>query len=271
MPFNKLIISALALAASASLANSAQLVIKGSDTLGAKLVPQLAEAYKAEHPDTTFSIAAEGSSTGFAALIDQTANIGMSSRRATPEEVSKSQAKNLNLHATLVAYDGIAIVVHAENGIKKLSKRQVQQIFTGEVTDWSAVGGKPGKISIYTRNSASGTFKDFKELAMNKREYSSSAQKLAGNEQIVSEVSKNPAGIGYVGLAYTSAAGIKVIAIDGVKPNQKDVRDKSYPYSRPTFYYTNGEPVGEVKSFVDFTVGPKGQKIAGQVGFVPIK
>ena len=260
-----------ALAVSSTFAGAEQLVIKGSDTLGAKLVPQLAEAYGAEHPDIKFNIAAEGSSTGFAALLDQTANIGMSSRRAKPTEISAAIAKGLNLRPTIVAWDGIAIVVNGQNSLKGLSKKQVEQIFTGDITDWSAVGGQPGKISVYTRNTASGTYADFKELAMNKRDYAGSAQKMAGNEQIVSEVGRNPAGIGYVGLAYTKAPGVKVIAVDGKVPNHADVRDKSYPYSRPTFYYTNGEPVGAAKEFVDFTLSAKGQKIVEQVGFVPIK
>ncbi len=266
-----LIAIAAAFAATATLASAETLVIKGSDTLGAKLVPQLAEAFKAENPGTTFNIAAEGSSTGFAALIDQTANIGMSSRRAKPTEISAAQAKGLDLRPTIVAWDGIAIVISAKNPVKNLTAKQVEQIFTGEITDWSAVGGTPGKISIYTRNTASGTYADFKELAMSKKDYAGSAQKMAGNEQIVSEVAKNPAGIGYVGLAYTQAPGVKVAAVDGKVPNQADVRSKSYPYSRPTFYYTNGTPAGTAKAFVDFTLSAKGQKIAEQVGFVPVK
>ncbi|MEI6560617.1 MAG: phosphate ABC transporter substrate-binding protein [Verrucomicrobiota bacterium] len=267
----KLIAIAATLAVSAAFAGAEQLVIKGSDTLGAKLVPQLAEAYKAENPGSSFNIAAEGSSTGFAALIDQTANIGMSSRRAKPTEISAALAKGLELRPTIVAWDGIAIVLNAGNPIKSLTKKQVEQIFAGDITDWSAVGGKPGKISIYTRNTASGTYADFKELAMNKRDYAGSAQKMAGNEQIVSEVGKNLSGIGYVGLAYTKAEGIKVAEVDGKTPTQADVRDKSYPYSRPTFYYTNGAPAGATKAFVDFTLSAKGQKIVEQVGFVPVK
>jgi len=267
----QLITIATALAVSASFASAAQLVIKGSDTLGAKLVPQLAEAYKAQNPGSTFQIAAEGSSTGFAALIDQTANIGMSSRRAKPLEMSSALAKGLSLKPTIVAWDGIAIVVSAQNPIKALTKKQVEQIFTGDITDWSAVGGTPGKISVYTRNTSSGTYADFKELAMKKRDYAPSAQKLAGNEQIASEAAKNASGIGYVGLAYTKAPGIRVVPVDGKVPDEQSVREKSYPYSRPTFYYTNGEPTGVAKSFIDFTLSPKGQKIVEQVGFVPVK
>jgi phosphate transport system substrate-binding protein len=247
-----------------------KLVIKGSDTLGAKLVPQLAEQFKAQHPGTTFDIAAEGSTTGIAAIIDGTAQIGMSSRRAKPAEVGAASAKGIHMKPTIVAYDGIAVIVNSANSIKSLTKKQVEQIFTGEVTDWSAVGGSGGKISIYTRNTSSGTYSDFKELAMKKRDYAGGSQKMAGNEQIASEVGKNANGVGYVGLAYTKAGGIKVMPIDGVLPSVQSVHAKTYPYARPTFYYTNGEPSGLAKQFLDFTISGAGQKIVAQVGFVPI-
>jgi phosphate transport system substrate-binding protein len=269
----KLIIlaAASALLCASTTAQADRLVIKGSDTLGAKLVPQLAEQFKADHPDATFDIAAEGSTTGIAALIDGTAQIGMSSREAKPAEIAAGNAKGVTLKETIVAYDGLGVIVNSANPISNLTKKQVEQIFTGEVTDWSAVGGKSGTISIYTRNTSSGTYSDWKELAMKKRDYAPSAQKMAGHEQIAAEVGKNLNGIGYVGLAYMKASGIKVITVDGKGPTQETVRDKSWPYARPTFYYTNGEPVDLAKIFVDFTLSPAGQKIVAGVGFVPIQ
>lgn len=248
-----------------------KLVIKGSDTLGAKLVPQLAEAYKHAHPGTSFSIAAEGSTTGIAAVIDGTADIGMASRRAFPTEVSDAGANGRTLKPTVVAYDGIAIVVNGQNSVSALTKAQIEKIFTGEIKDWSEVGGKPGPISIYTRNTSSGTYSDFKGMAMSKKDYAETAQKMAGNEQIAGEVGKNANGIGYVGIAYLNASGIKAVAVNGVKPSIKTVQDKTYPISRSTFYYTNGEPSGEAKAFLDFTTSAAGQKIVEQVGFAPIK
>jgi phosphate transport system substrate-binding protein len=264
----------LSLVSALTLATTVQadrLVIKGSDTLGAKLVPQLAEQFKAQHPGTTFDIAAEGSTTGIAAIIDGTAQIGMSSRRAKSSEIGAASAKGVNMKPTVVAYDGIAVIVNANSPVKSLTKKQVEQIFAGDVTDWSAVGGSGGKISVYTRNTSSGTYSDFKELAMKKRDYAPGSQKMAGNEQIASEVGRNPAGIGYVGMAYTKAAGVKVVSIDGATPSTQTVQNHSYPYWRPTFYYTNGEPGGIAKAFLDFTVSQAGQKIVNQVGFVPIK
>ena len=254
-----------------SSAQAQKLVIKGSDTLGAKLVPQLAEEYKARNAGVSFEIAAEGSTTGIAAITDGTAQIGMSSRRAKRTEMSAAQAKGVTMKPTIVAFDGMAVIVNGNSPITSLTKRQVEQIFTGDVTDWSAVGAPAGKISVYTRNTSSGTYSDWKDLAMKKRDYASSSQKMAGNEQIASEVAKNANGIGYVGLAYIHASGIKVVSIDGGTPTKESVLSKKYPYARPTFYYTNGEPTGEAAKFIEFTLSDEGQRIVEQVGFVPVR
>jgi len=254
-----------------TLASAQKLVIKGSDTLGAKLVPMLAEDYKARNAGVAFEIAAEGSTTGISAIIDSTAQIGMSSRRAKPTEVSAATAKGVSMKPIIVAFDGIGVIVNQGNPLAALTKRQVEQIFAGDITDWSQVGGTPGKISIYTRNTSSGTYADFKELAMKKRDYASSSQKMAGNEQIAAEVAKNPNGIGYVGLAYLHDPGIKTVSIDGALPSEESVIAKKYPYARPTFYYTNGEPTGEAAKFVEFTLSDEGQKVVRKVGFVPVR
>src|SRR5207245_11297117 len=105
----------------------------------------------------------------------------------------------------------------------------------------------------------------------NKRHDAPSAEKMAGDEQIAQEGGKKPNGAGYVGLAYVKASGVKVVAIDGAMSSKERVLGKAYPYARPTFYYTNGEPTGLAKQFVDFTISDAGQKIVEQVGFVPIK
>jgi phosphate transport system substrate-binding protein len=94
---------------------------------------------------------------------------------------------------------------------------------------------------------------------------------MAGNEQIAAEVAKNPNGIGYLGLAYINAEGIKIVPIDGVLPNKATVLSKKYPYARPTFYYTNGEPTGEAAKFIDFSLSDEGQKIVEKVGFITLR
>ena len=106
---------------------------------------------------------------------------------------------------------------------------------------------------------------------MTKRDYASSSQKMAGNEQIASEVARNPNGIGYVGLAYMDAPGIRVIPIDGATPSKESVLAKKYPFARPTFYYTNGDATGEAAKFLAFTLSDEGQKIVSKVGFVPVR
>jgi phosphate transport system substrate-binding protein len=252
----KVIISLIAALTAVSCVQAQKLVIKGSDTLGAKLVPMLKEAYVAKNP-------------GIVSIIDGTANIGMSSRRATAPESSAAGAKGVKLAPTVVAYDGIGVIVNGDNPVKKLTRRQVEQIFAGDISDWSAVGGQPGKISIYTRNTSSGTYKDFKDLAMSKRDYAGSSQKMAGNEQIAAEVAKNKNGIGYVGLAYLHDPGIAVVAIDGVMPSNETVLNRKYAYARPTFYYTNGEPTGEAAKFIEFSLSDEGRQIVEKVGFVP--
>src|SRR6266487_880402 len=132
-------LSLITTVAIAGAAQADRLVIKGSDTLGAKLVPQLAEQFKAQHPGTTFDIAAEGSTTGIAAIIDGTAQIGMSSRRVKSSEIGAAAAKGVNMKPTIVAYDGLAVIVNANKPVKSFSKKQVEQIFTGEVDRKSVV------------------------------------------------------------------------------------------------------------------------------------
>jgi phosphate transport system substrate-binding protein len=261
-----LTLALVAMTAASSLQAQTTLRIRGSDTLGAKLVPQLAEAFKKNGGKVSFDIAAEGSSTAFTNLASGTAEIGMSSRKVKADERALSRSKGVTLTEFEVAWDMIAIVVNKNNPISDLKKKQVLQIFSGDIKDWSEVGGTPGPISIYTRNTSSGTYKDFISLAMKGREYGANSQKMAGNEQIASEVGSNANGIGYVGLAYANSKGVKVVTIDGETPSAANV--KKYPYSRPTFFYTSGEPAGTTKEFIDFCLSPAGEAIASKVGFI---
>jgi len=268
---NTLLTSLAALAIGSSAVAAEKLVIKGSDTLGAKMVPQIAEAFKAENPGVTFEIAAEGSSTGVKAIITDTAHIGMSSRDVKEKEMAEAKSNGVDMNKIVVASDGIAVIVNEKNPLANLTVDQVGQIFTGKVTNWAAVGGKPGDISAYTRNTSSGTYKVFQKLAMNKEDYGDQTQKMAGNEQIAAEVAKNVNGVGYVGLAYIDTPGVKVVAVNGAKPSVETVNDGSYVLARPLYYLTNGKPKGLAKKFVKFSLGPKGQKVVADVHFVPVK
>ena len=244
-----------------------KIVFKGSDTLGAKMVPQLTEAYAAAGNTVGFEIAAEGSSAAFSNLLAGTADIGMSSRDAKDEEKDSFTAKGQELVETPAGFDMIAVVVNKGNGVRDLTVKQIEGIFTGDITDWSEVGGKAGTISVYTRNTASGTYKSFQEMAMDKRDYGSSTAKMAGNEQIAEEVANNVNGIGYVGLAYADKDGLKSVKVDGVTAKPKNKQE--YPLSRTLHYYTVGQPSGEVKKYLDWaTTSEEAADIIDAVGFI---
>ena len=256
------------LAAGLALATAQEtLSLKGSDTLGAKRVPQLAEAFKAAGHDVKFEIAAEGSATAFPALANGTAQIGMSSRKIKDEERTLGKTKGVFLKEHTACYDMIVVIVNKNNPVANLTAAQVSKLFTGAVKDWSEVGGRPGPVSLYTRNTSSGTYKDWQKLAMGGRDYGSNSQKMAGNEQIAEEVSKNPNGIGYVGHGYINKPGIKVVAIGGVDPIVANL--KKYPYSRPCFYYAPDKPTAMAARFLEFATGGQGDAIVRQVGFIP--
>lgn len=260
-----------ALTIGASLNAAETIVIKGSDTLGAKMVPQIAEAFKAKMAkqgvEVAFEIAAEGSSTGVASVIDGTAEIGMSSRDPKDKEVAKAKAKGVDMKTITVAKDGIAIIVNESNPLDSISIEEIELIFSGDVTDWSGITAQTGSISAYTRNTSSGTYAVFQKLGMNSRDYGPDTQKMAGNEQIAAEVAKNPNGIGYVGLAYIDTPGVKVLPVNGAAPDAAD-----YPLARPLYYLMNkGEALSPLANdFIGFSMSPEGQAIVNRVHFLSI-
>lgn len=260
------IIAGLALCATAQA--QSKLVIKGSDTLGAKMVPQLAEAYKAAGNNVNFEIAAEGSSSCFTALLDGTADFGMSSRAVKAIEKNKFATKGQELIEHIAGIDMIAVIVNEANGVKELTQEQIEGIFTGAITDWSEIGGKAGKINAYTRNTASGTYKTFQKLAMSKKDYGKNTQKMAGNTQIADAVANDVNGIGYVGLAYVKADGIAPASVNGVLPTPAKASD--YALSRNLYYYTVGEPTGEAAKFIQWaTSATEAAAVVTKVGFIP--
>jgi phosphate transport system substrate-binding protein len=267
----KVFLLAAALTSGASLNAAETIVIKGSDTLGAKMVPQIAEAFKAKMAkkgvEVAFEIAAEGSSTGVASVIDGTAAIGMSSRDPKAKEIAKAKSKGVDMHTITVAKDGIALIVNEASPLEGLALEEIELIFSGDVTDWSGITAQTGTISAYTRNTSSGTYAVFQKMAMNSRDYGSDTQKMAGNEQIASEVASNPNGIGYVGLAYIGTPGVKVLPVDGAQPDAKN-----YPLARPLYYLTNkSKPLSPIaQQFIDFSLSPEGQEIVKRVHFLSV-
>jgi phosphate transport system substrate-binding protein len=268
MKHMKTISTLIASTALLTIAGAQTLSIKGSDTLGAKLIPQIAESFKADgHKGVKFEIAAEGSSTAFPALANGTAQIGMSSRKIKDDERTFCKTKGVYIKEHAICHDMIAVIVNKNSPVSKLTTAQISKIFTGQVKDWSEIGGAPGKISIYTRNTSSGTYKDWQKLAMGGRDYPASSLKMAGNEQIAQEVAKNQNGIGYVGLAYSKTSGTKTIAIDGVQPVAANA--KKYAYARLCYLYAPDKPTAEAQAFLDYVKSPAGQAIATKVGFIP--
>ncbi|MEM8550419.1 MAG: PstS family phosphate ABC transporter substrate-binding protein [Verrucomicrobiota bacterium] len=248
-----------------------KIVVKGSDTLGAKLMPRLKEAFKAkkmaEGEAVTFEIAAEGSRTGIMAIIEQKADLAMSSREVQLHELLKARQSGVQLEQIPVGVDGIAIIVNENNPLDDLSRREVEMIFTGDIDDWSALAPISGRISAYTRNTSSGTYSLFQDVALHERDYTRLAQKLAGNEQIASEVASNPYAIGYVGLAYSHNPGLKVLKVDGKLPT-----DRGYPYARPLYFYIDvkKDRCAMVDEFIAFTLSADGQAVVESVDFLPV-
>jgi len=246
------------------------IIIKGSDTLGAKMVPKLAETYREKH-GVIFQIGARGSSTGFAALLEEEeVELAMSSREVKAEELKAFAAAKLKLKKVVVAYDLVAIIINEKNPIENLTLKQVEGIYTGDITSWNAIGGKGERIAVYSRNTSSGTYKTFQELAMSRRAYGPDTQKLAGGEIHAAEVAKNPYGIMYVGLAYTNYPGTKVVKIDGILPSPKTVPE--YPISRELLiYYVDGRLSAQAAHFLDWIVKhPDAAEIIDAVGFIPM-
>ncbi|MGF1448756.1 MAG: phosphate ABC transporter substrate-binding protein [Opitutales bacterium] len=253
-------------------AQDQRIVIKGSNTLGAKMVPSLMEEFEVElrrfGVAVSPEIAAEGSGTGINAMLDNEADIAMSSRHISDGEVVKANERGIRVREVAVAYDSIAIVVNEDSPIDNLTAKQVEELFTGNIRDWGQLrvrGLRPGPVSVYTRDSASGTFKEFQDMALRGQDYGGNRQEMKGNEQIAEEVSNNRRGVGYVGLAFIEKSGLKVVAVDGMLPNDPD-----YPIRRPLFYYIPNEPSDMTNLFIGFTLSPKGQAIVRKSGFLPL-
>lgn len=259
------------LAEPAAGANEALIVVKGSDTLGARLMPRLREAFQQQRVDALFEISAEGSSTGIAAVMDGRAHLAMASRDLTESERARAARGGVELQAVVVAYDAIAVVVNAANPLTALSREEVEKIFAGDYRDWIALGISPGRISPYIRNAASGTHAAFRQLAMRGRDYGTHARLLAGNERIADEVASTPGAIGYLGLAYIRTSGLKMVSIDGSLPEREAVAAGRYPYIRPLYFVFNAaDRQPALQAFLAWVNSSEGQREVAGAGFIPV-
>ena len=245
------------------------ITIQGSTTV-LPIAQRTAEVFMERHPDVKISVQGGGSGVGISALIDGTCDIGDASRPMKEEELNTAHSKGKEPVANLIAMDGIAVIVHPSSKITALTKAQIKDIYTGKISDWSALGGKSQKIVVVSRDSSSGTFESFGEMALDKEKVRPDALMQASNQAVASVVAKTPGAVGYVGLGYLSSQ-VKALTLDGVMPSSETVLSNKYKLGRPLFMYTNGSPKGVVKDFLDFVLSEEGQKLVKEAGFVGLK
>ncbi|MDI6712805.1 MAG: phosphate ABC transporter substrate-binding protein [Anaerosomatales bacterium] len=249
---------------------SGTITIQGSDTM-VNLATAWAEKFMDENPEVEVTVQGGGSGTGIAALINGTVDFANASREMKEEEIAEAESKGINPVEHKVAIDGIAVIVNAANPVEALTMEQLGKIFRGEITNWKEVGGPDKPIVLLSRDSSSGTYEYFKEEVVGKdKEYAKTAKLLPSSQAIVDEVKANEAGIGYVGLGYISD-DVKVVAIDGVKASVETAKDGTYPIARYLYMYSNGEVDGLLKAYLDWVLGPEGQALVADEGFVPLQ
>ena len=256
--------------------------IKGSDS-EVNLVQRLAEVFMQKNPGVNISVTGGGSGTGIAALINKTTDIANSSRDLQPKEEEAAKKAGVNPFRVVFATDAISAIVHPSNPVSKLTLLQLGKIFKGEVTNWKEVGGSDAKISLYGRQSNSGTFVFFREFVV-QADYSPHMKAMNGNAQIVEAIKRDVAGIGYVAVGYVVndkdevLPGIKILNLaqdekaEAYSPVQMDnVMSKKYPLTRPLNQYLNGKPTGKLLDFMEFQISKEGQEIVRKQGFFPVQ
>src|SRR5437667_7721084 len=253
--------------------------LEGSSTVqpfSIALIDEFAKVY----PDVKINPpSGKGSGAGITAFINKQVDIAQSSRKIKDDEKSQATAAGLDPFETHILDDALAITVHPDNTVAQLTLEQVAKIFAGEIKDWSEVGGSGGAITIYTRNEESGSFaymnEDVIQKALGKdKTYSPDINKQANAPAGLTAVSRDASGIFYAGpgnLGEIPHGKVKVVPVSRdacsppVTPSEATVKDKSYPISRPLFYYTNGDPSkatnAGLKAFVDYALSTDGQKL----------
>jgi phosphate transport system substrate-binding protein len=250
--------------------------IKGSDTL-INLVQKLSEVYMDKNPGKYIAVTGGGSGTGIAALMNGKCDIADASRNMKPKEVTRATSRGIEPKRVVIALDGLSVIVNGGNTVDRLTMGQIGKIFRGEVTNWKDVGGPDKPITLYGRQSNSGTFVLFRDMVL-KGDYSPKMKRMNGNSQIVEAVKTDSTGIGYVGVGYVkNAAGITVLKVASFEGapyasplKTEDVKSGKYPIARPLNQYINGTPKGAVRDFIAFELSPEGQKIVEEEGFFPV-
>jgi phosphate transport system substrate-binding protein len=254
---------------------------KGSDTM-VNLALAWAEAYRPIRPEVQIAVTGGGSGTGIAALINGTVDMANASRRIKADERDEAEANGIDPVEHVVAGDAIAIVVHPSNPVEGLTIPQLSAIFSGKLTNWRELGGEDRPIVLLSRESNSGTHVFFLEEVVrqgdteDKTLFSPDTLLMPSSEGISAEVRQNPNAIGYDGLGYVTPDQ-KVLAValangeSWVMPAVDTVKDGSYPIARGLYIYTVGEPQGAIRDYLDWILGPEGQAIVRELGFVPLQ
>ncbi len=254
---------------------------KGSDTL-VNVAQAWAEEYKSVDANTAIAVTGGGSGTGISAMINGTVDIANASRAMKEKEIKLAESKGIHPVEHTVGFDALAIFLHKDNPIKEITLQQLADVYGegGKVDKWSQLGVKvPGcdsdEIIRVSRQNNSGTFAYFKEAVLKDGEYKLGSRDMHGSKDVVDLVTKTPCAIGYSGLAYaTPDVSMPTVCSEPgkcVAPSVATAIDKSYPIARPLFMYTNGEPTGNVKSYMDWIKSDKGQCIIFKKGYAPFR
>lgn len=228
-----------------------------------KIIGSLGEAFMEMNPDVNFTYNPTGSGTGIQAAIDGTCDIGLSSRALKDEEKA-------SLTETIVALDGIAIIVNPANPVSDLSVEQIAQIYTGEITNWKDVGGDDLEISLIGREAGSGTRDGFETITGTK-EACKYNQELTSTGDVITTVAGNPNAIGYASLSAVKDS-VKALTVGGVAPSEETVLDGTYTIQRPFVLATRtGEALSEAaQAFFDFATSADANEIIAAAGAVPV-
>jgi phosphate transport system substrate-binding protein len=261
--------------------NSTVIQNKGSDTL-VNVAQAWAEAYQAVDPKVAIAVSGGGSGTGIAAMINGTVDIANASRKMKEKEQELARKQGHNPVEHVVGYDALAVFIHPDNPADTLTTTQLQNIFgrDGGVEKWEDLGitvpgCTDGTIIVVSRQNNSGTYAYFKKAILGKNgKYRQGTLDMHGSKDVVDLVEKTPCAIGYSGLAYaTDHIKMACISKDGapcVSPTVATTSDGSYPIARPLFMYTNGEPQGDIKKYMDWVKSEVGQCIILNKGYAPI-
>jgi phosphate transport system substrate-binding protein len=255
-----LLLFILCLAACGS-SESGGLTVTGSTSV-TPFAEHLAELYQRAHPETAINIQGLGSSAGIRAALDGVAEIGMSSRDLEPEEADQ-------LDQIVIARDALAVVVNPANPIAGLSTEQIQDIFSGKIRSWDAVGGRSSLITVVSREAGSGTFSAFEELVMEGKPIGTLVLRQGSNGAIRQIVAQDPNAIGYISLGIIDPT-VKGLAIDGIEPSVAHVEAGTYQLVRPfLFVWRKARPLSSLgQGFVDYVMGPEGQNELIKAGLV---